>query len=72
MSGEHIGWTVREHERRMKEQAELLEAENQQLRDALTWISDPTYVGNYSYPEIVEIHRKWARSALAGTPSEDT
>jgi hypothetical protein len=36
MSGQQIGWTVRGHERRMKEQAERLEAENQRLRDAAT------------------------------------
>ncbi len=45
---------------------DALLAENQRLREALTWISDPSYVGSYSDAEVVEIHRSWAREALAG------
>jgi hypothetical protein len=44
---------------------DALEAENERLREALERIADPTYVGNYAPPEVVEIHRKWALAALA-------
>jgi hypothetical protein len=86
MSGEQIGWTMREHERRMKEQAECLDAENQRLRDALerieakvahpTW---PTTTTDYNMlgaisalDDIWKIVRATKRRPLAGAPSEDT
>jgi hypothetical protein len=67
MSVQQIGWTVRGHERRMKEQAERLEAENQRLRDALERIT------RWDYDEGADNNPvRIARAALAGTPSEDT
>ena len=35
------------------------------LAVVLRQIADPSYVGNYSAEEVVEIHRKWATDALA-------
>ena len=34
------------------------------LEGVLRWIADPSYVGNYSDAEVVEIYRKWAKGAL--------
>lgn len=39
--------------------------EIKRLTERLTWIADPSYVGNYSDAEVVEIYRKWAKEALA-------
>ena len=38
------------------------------LRGVLKVIANPSYVGNYSDAEVVEIYRKWAQSALDGGP----
>jgi hypothetical protein len=40
------------------------------LREALTWIADPSYVGSYAddSAQVVEIHRKWAKNALDRLP----
>ncbi len=43
------------------EQAEAVPA----LVEALRWIRDPSYVGNYGDGEALEIHRRWAARALA-------
>ena len=38
------------------------------LEQALRQIADPSYVGNYSDAEVVEIYRKWALAALDASP----
>jgi hypothetical protein len=41
-----------------------LEQRIEELEEVLTWIASPSYIGNYAPMEVVEIHRKWAKSAL--------
>lgn len=48
-----------------REEAERARADG--LETALREISDPSYVGNYSVEEAVEIYRKFAANALAAT-----
>jgi hypothetical protein len=45
-------------------------AEAATLREALGWIADPSYVGNYDDRQVVEIYRKWAVNALASSAQE--
>lgn len=47
--------------------AELAEANRKlaETREALTWIANPSYVGNYAPLDVIGIHRKWATNALA-------
>ena len=39
-------------------------AKIERLRKVLKQIADPSYIGNYSDREVVEIYRKWATYAL--------
>ena len=42
-----------------------------ELTEALTWIADPSYVGNYDDAQVIEIHRSWAKNALAAGETEE-
>jgi hypothetical protein len=43
---------------------DALVADRDRLRGVLGEIADPSYVGNYSDAEVVDIYRKWATYAL--------
>jgi hypothetical protein len=48
-----------------RELALKLADEVERLTGVLQQIADPSYIGAYDNTEIVMIHRKWARNALA-------
>jgi hypothetical protein len=61
----------------MEDEILRLREQVEELRKRLTWISDPSYIGNYAPLEVIEIYRKWAVQALEirggdrGAPASD-
>jgi hypothetical protein len=42
----------------------------ERCREALEWIADPSYVGNYGEAEVIKVHREWARAVLRSNQGE--